>query len=96
MSNRKYSAHVADFSDVIFTTTKIKQVNAPSCGAFLPPSINDGRTSRMELLTILFVFILLFAALWVTLSVRRDFIAREEIERERQHRTQHPHIARKR
>jgi len=50
----------------------------------------------MELLTLLFVFILLLAAFFITLFVRRDFINREQIERERRYQTQHSRQLRKR
>lgn len=39
----------------------------------------------MEVLTLLFVLFLLAAALFITLIVRRDFLAREQLERQRQH-----------
>ena len=43
----------------------------------------------METLTLVFVFLLALAALLLTLVVRRDFLNRERLERERQHQSQH-------
>jgi len=43
----------------------------------------------METLTLVFVLLLALAGLLLTLAVRREFLARERVERERQHRPQH-------
>ena len=43
----------------------------------------------MATLTLLFVFLLSLAALLLTLVVRRDFLNRERIERDRRHQSRH-------
>ena len=43
----------------------------------------------METLTLVFVFLLALAALLLTLVVRRDFLNKERIERDRRHQSRH-------
>ena len=43
----------------------------------------------MGIMTLVFIFLLSLAALLLTLVVRREFLNRERLERERQHYSQH-------
>jgi hypothetical protein len=49
----------------------------------------------MDILTSLFVIILFAAALLLTLAVRRDFLAKEQLQRERQRPPRSPSARRK-
>ena len=43
----------------------------------------------MGTMTLVFIFLLSLAALLLTLVVRREFLNRERLERERQHQSRH-------
>ena len=43
----------------------------------------------METLTLVFVFLLALVALLLTLGVRREFLDRERLERQRRHQSRH-------